>query len=183
MSNNQRAPTRKPTLIQRVCDYLETNPDDELTRSDIATKFGVAATAVDGELRPAVNAGRLIMARNDDDGLVWRLGGPKASAPHPFQAGERAAKSARLAKTRATLAIDLSQIKIEKGVVYQAPVKRSEQWNSLFGAMDIEDSFAMPLQGKHALARAAAQYKTENPGFRFSIRIMSAEECRIWRKA
>lgn len=183
MSNNQRASTRKPSLIQRVCEYLETNPDDELTRSDIATKFGIAPTAVDGELRAAVAAGRLINDRNDDDGLIWRLGGPKTNSPHPFQAGERAAKSARLTKTRATLAIDLSQIKIEKGIVYQPRVKRSAQWGALFSTMDIEDSFAMPMQGKQALARAAAEYKKDNPGFRFSIRIMSTEECRIWRKA
>jgi AraC-like DNA-binding protein len=182
MSNNNRAGTRKPSLIQRVCEYLEQNPEEELTRSDIAAKFGIAPTAVDGELRAAVNAGRLVQARNDDDGLVWRLGGPTANAPHPFADGQRAARSQRVARSRATLAIDLSTIKIEKGVVYRPRVKRTDQWKALFAQMELEDSFAMPMQGKQALARAAADYKKHNPGFRYSIRNTSADECRIWRK-
>lgn len=182
MSNITKA-ARKPSLIQRVCEYLESNPDDELTRSDIAKKFDIAPTAVDGELRPAVNAGRLLQNRNDDDGLVWRLGGPKASTPHPFQAGARAAKAARAAKMRATLAIDLSKITIEKGVIFQPSTRRLDQWTALFRRMEVEDSFAMPLHGKNALAKAATDYKKDNPGFSFSIRKISDDECRIWRKA
>lgn len=98
---------RGQSLLRLVCDYLQKNPEEELTRSDIATKFNVQSSIVDSELKAAVNAGRLAVERNEDDGLVWRLGGPKVSSPAPFAAGERAAKSARLAKMRATLAVDL----------------------------------------------------------------------------
>lgn len=116
---------------------------------------------------------------------MWRLGGPKVNSPAPFAAGERAAKAARRAKARATLAVDLSAIKIEKGVVYQPPASRASQWNALFEQMeDIEDSFAISLQAKHALAHAAAQYRKKFAGhFRFSIRNVSETHCRIWRKA
>lgn len=48
---------RRNTLAARVMDYLQANPDEELTRHDVATKFTLPAAAVDGLLADAINAG------------------------------------------------------------------------------------------------------------------------------
>jgi len=184
MSNSKRATTpRRTPLVQQVLAYLEQNPDEELTRTDIAAKFDVLPATIDTDLAPAVMGGRLQRERNEDDGIVWRLGSHKTKSP--FAPAQAAAKAARRARTQATLAIDLSSIRVEKGVVYQTPPKRSDQWTRLFNDMaDIDDSFAVPIAGRGALSHAAAAYRKEvNPSFRFAIKRVSDSEVRIWRKA
>lgn len=175
----------KDSLSRQVGDYLAANPEEELTRSDVSKKFGIAPTAVDTELRSALASGRIKQGRDDDDAVVYRYGGATTSTPAPFAAGERAAKMARQAKLRETRSVDLSSIKIEKGIPYSPPEKRGEQWKALFERMaDVDDSFEIPLVAKHALLHAANTYrKTYVPTFRYLVRNVSETHCRIWRKA
>lgn len=176
---------KKDSIARQVGDYLASNPDEELTRSDIAKKFGVAPTAVEAELRSAIATGRIRQARDEDEAVVYRFGGANTTAPGPFAAGERASKTARMAKLRETRAVDLSKVMIEKGVPYVPPLKRGDQWNSLFEQMvDLEDSFEIPLAAKHALLHAANTYrKTRSSTFRYIVRNVSETHCRIWRTA
>ena len=184
MQTLQQTP-RKHSLIQRLCEYLEKNPEEELTRGDIATTFRADTSAMDSLRRPAVNAGRLVQARNDDDGLVWQLGGPKARTPHPFAAGEQAARAAFKARRRAALAVDLGAISIEKNVPLFVRPSRRAGWNELFRQLaDIHDSFAVPNEAHSALAHAAQTYRKEcAPDFRYTIRKVSETQTRIWRIA
>jgi hypothetical protein len=184
MSGKRGTAPRKTPLAQLVLGYLEQNPDEELTRSDIAAKFDIAPTLVDTELAQAVMGGRLHRERNEDDGIVWTLGSAKARSKTPFGAAEFASKTARRVKMQATLAIDLAAIRIEKGLVYQPPARRSGLWNRLFEQMtEVGDSFAMPIAGRNALAKAAADYKQANTSFKFAIHRVSDTEVRIWRAA
>jgi len=180
----QERRSTRAAVARKVFAYLESHPEEQLTRSDIATKFGVAHTVVDDTLGPLVARGELERTRNDDDGLIWRYAGPPVQgSPHPFAAGARIAKATRAMKARETMQIDLTSIRIEKDVDYAPPERRGEQWKRLFDQMvDTGDSFAFPLEGKQALSRAASDYRKDNPSFRFSIRIVSKEQCRIWRK-
>lgn len=171
--------------MQKVVEFLEKNPEEELTRSDIATKFGVMASTVDGELKPAVASGRLVQSKDEDDALIWRIGGPKVTSPAPFAAAERAAKAAKRARRRAALAVDLKTIQVEKNVPLHEPERRMDLWNQLFRQMtDINDSFAVPADAHTALCHAAQAYRKEiAPDVRFTIRKINEDETRIWRVA
>ena len=74
---NAPAPRKRPlhlrpgSLVGRVLNWLEANPDEELTASDIAVKFGVLRMSVCGQLRGAVRAGWL--ERTSDRPSVFRL--------------------------------------------------------------------------------------------------------------
>lgn len=72
------APVYMPThgsLEERVVEWLRKNPDEELQRSDVASKFQVAQTAVAPALAWAVARGELAWMKPDDGVAgVYRLG-------------------------------------------------------------------------------------------------------------
>lgn len=70
------------TLADRVTAWFRANPDEELNRSDIATKFGVLQSAVSKELQWACLEGSIeyVPARTKGQG-VFRLTRPAVIAP------------------------------------------------------------------------------------------------------
>jgi len=177
------AGARSGSLAQKVCAYLEANPEEELTRSDIAAKFGCAVAAVDSALAPVVLAGRLARDKNEDDGIVWRF--PDPGRRSAFAASEHASRQQAKARRRAAMAVDLSTIQIRRGVPLFEQPKREEGWNNLFSQMtEPLDSFEIPIQAHAALAHAAAAFrKNHQPSWKFSIRKVSETHCGIWRLA
>ncbi len=82
-------PEERNTNIKNLYIMLQriTAKSKGVTQLDQPTQVKLAEAAKKSE------ANALRKARNDDDGLVWRLGGPATSSPVPFAAGERAAAS------------------------------------------------------------------------------------------
>lgn len=76
---------RAGSLPARVIEFFAANPEEELTRLDVAAKFDCQASAVDAGLEAAVNHGALVRRRGEDSTLVWCAGRlPKAvQAPKP----------------------------------------------------------------------------------------------------
>jgi hypothetical protein len=67
--------TPKPgSLAHRVLTFMVLNPDEELTRADIATKFDANHSTIDSLLALPVTRGVLKRGRNSDMDLVWSLG-------------------------------------------------------------------------------------------------------------
>lgn len=62
------------SIPYQVCRFLFANPDEELTRADIAVKFGVPGSAVDTALDYAVTMGMLNKGKNTDLDQVWMAG-------------------------------------------------------------------------------------------------------------
>ena len=65
----------EPDSIQyRILNFFHKNPDEELTRRDIAVKFDLPAVSVDETLLTARIYGAITTAKNEEAELVWRLG-------------------------------------------------------------------------------------------------------------
>lgn len=72
--------TSKPVTLKfdslafKLCRYFLDNPDEQLTRSDIAHKFSVPASSVDACTFSARQSGLLTAHANADLGKVWAAG-------------------------------------------------------------------------------------------------------------
>jgi len=62
------------SLPHRVLTFMVLNPEEELTRADIATKFDANHSTIDSLLSLPVTRGVLKRGRNSDMDLVWSLG-------------------------------------------------------------------------------------------------------------
>ena len=69
---------RPGSTVARVLTFFEQNPGEELTRSDVAVKFGLGLTSVSGTLASAVEAGMLTWQRNDAGRWVYCAAQPNA---------------------------------------------------------------------------------------------------------
>jgi len=170
------APPRD-SLAWRVCSYLTANPDEELMRGDVATKFGTEPASVDSELAPAVVAGFLARVTTEDSGVVWRLANRKAS-PAPFAHSPKAAR-----KALRPAPFNIGALKIESGIPLTEPVPRASQWDQLFGRMKRDDSVAFPIEARASVAHAKSKYRKRVASVEFAIRRVSDTHCRIWRTA
>lgn len=171
-------------LSWRVAAYVQANPSEVLTRGDIAAKFSVDASMVDTLLSPAVTAGFVKVEHGTPDGTVWRRPLRMRTAfPAPFTPSLAAAARASRASRRTGTRLDLSTIKIEKGVPIPDPVRRRQQWEDIFAKMTPGDSFVVPGFAHDALAHAKVEYQRRVPGVRFTLRRIDETETRVWRSA
>lgn len=60
------------STVAHVLAFFERNPGEELTRSDVCVKFGIAPTSVAGTLAAAVDAGLVCWERTDEGRWVYR---------------------------------------------------------------------------------------------------------------
>ena len=58
----------------KILSFFHKNPDEELTRRDIAVKFDLPAVSVAETLLTARIYGAITTAKNEEAELVWRLG-------------------------------------------------------------------------------------------------------------
>lgn len=168
----------KDSLAWRVCDYLRANPDEELLRGDIVTKFGADPSLIDSELQRATTAHLLERIHLADSGYVWRLKKQSRGAfPRPFASSVSAAKRA----VRAQRSFDISALVIEKDVPLIDPPKRKNYWEALFRRMEVGDSIQVPAESRQALSHAQQKYRKTAETVEFAIRKVSETHCRIWR--
>ncbi|MEO8153595.1 MAG: hypothetical protein ABI605_11035 [Rhizobacter sp.] len=75
---------RTGTLAEQMCEFFKDNADEELTRSDIALKFSVAASSIDNSLKNAIAAAVISTKNSEDMTRVW-VAGPNLPAPSSFK--------------------------------------------------------------------------------------------------
>lgn len=119
------------SLPHRVLTFMVLNPDEELTRSDIATKFDCTSSSVDAMLALPVTRGVLSRKRNSEMEVVWCLGDSRdflleaedAPSKLPARCMPRGEKPTVEQHTRASffpaaapVILTLGDIKVRKGV-------------------------------------------------------------------
>jgi len=137
------------SLPDRVLAFLEANPEEELTRKDIAVKFGLEASAsIDTLLQLAVVRDCLVRTRNSDGELVWSLGAIKAhrQAVAATATGTDGKDPLPVRQIVTSLrpqpvVVDPTAIKVRKGVKLQtAAEKQAEAFAKLFDSFAVGDS-------------------------------------------
>lgn len=174
----------KDHLMWRVVDYVNANPAEVLTRSDVATKFDADPSTIDSLLRLGVAAGMLKRDDGTADGTVWRHPGKKASAfPRPFTPSLTAATRAQRATRAAAHRLDFEAIEIESDIPVLEKGKTGGEWKALFDRMKPGDSFQLPTRSAAAAANAKLHYCRQVEGARFVLRKVSGSHTRVWRVA
>ncbi|WP_295986427.1 hypothetical protein [uncultured Variovorax sp.] len=154
------------SLPHRVINFMVMNPDEELTRSDIATKFDAPHSTIDSLLALPVARGVLKRGRNSDMELVWSLGdnpGVVLDQAKPEEgAGSLPARCYPSTRTResesyidrslpvakaspfpsaAPVILDLTGIKVRKGVrLMTKEEKRRAEFAEWFAQFEVGDS-------------------------------------------
>ena len=183
MSRNLQTSVRatpKDHLMWRVVDYLNANPTEVLTRSDIAAKFETSASTVDSLLGLAVAAGMIKREHDTPDGTIWRHVKSKSAVPRPFSPSFAAAKRAVKGSIQR---VDFAAIEVDRGVPIHEAALPSSQWKALFDRMEPGDSFQLPSRSAAALSHAKLKYCKLVDGARFTVRKISSTHTRIWRTA
>jgi len=173
------------SVAWKVIEFLTTNPEEELSKDDIAAKFDASANSVHTLLRPSVEAGLLKRTEVEDE-LVYRLGNGtplikpnKAGNPSLGKGGSLWPGEAP-SKRRHSMP-DLDSIQLEEGVDKPTPQLLSAKWNAKFDSMRPgKDSFRLPIEHKYAVGKAASNYKRDGHG-ELSIKQISETEIRVWR--
>lgn len=83
---------RPGSIAWRVIDFLTRNPDEELTRGDIATKFDCVGSSLDSLLSTAVRCGALKRIRNTHNELVWIVADATKLDLQAWEQGETAVR-------------------------------------------------------------------------------------------
>jgi hypothetical protein len=192
--------TYKPkagSIPERVCQFFLANPEEELTRQDMALKFEMLPSSCDQIFKLAVEAG-LLERKTGDDGVVWSAGTRLTTAaltneqtpppsttdkPKGFK-GWLAKKGHQSAEGR-TRAIDLPPpseliLLITKDVPLPSPKQRSDDYHPVWAAMNVNDSIAVaPAAAKRLVNWARGWAKPHKR--KFVVKAIDADTTRIWR--
>lgn len=152
------------SLPHRVLTFMLLNPDEELTRADIATKFDANHSTIDSLLALPVTRGVLKRGRNSDMDLVWSLGDctdfvldhSNAEEPRGTTLPARCFPSTRSAgsdddsvapmrtspfPTAPPVLLDLANIKVRKGVkLLTKEERRRDEFAEWFAKFEVGDS-------------------------------------------
>ena len=139
---------KQGSLPWRILTFLVLNPEEELTRRDIAVKFDVQASAIDTTLQIAVARQVMKRTRNSEAELVWSLGPSTdfvlqqaATGDEPIKLPSRCFPDARRAQAAPVTVLDLDSIKVRKGVRLLSPEeKRRQEFMDWFDQFDVGDS-------------------------------------------
>ena len=192
MTTGKTYTPQRGSIAWQVIEFFTTNPDEELTTSDLEAKFGKAAVQFHSLLAYAVEAGALVRRTNGDDELVYAIGTgsplvqPKP-ARHPSPRPDALLAGADMGKrTRnhtAPVAIDLDAIVLRSDV--PVPTKRTgkRDWTPLFTRMQVGQSCTLPLSVHGSLRSACTKAKRDGIGT-FQIQANDATEIlTLWRTA
>lgn len=173
---------KKHSLAAKVIEYLQANDDEELSRSDIAKKFSVQPTIVDGELAEAVRSRWLSKARSDD-GVVYRLVAIRNGTPLPFVANAEVTGAKRRVRRQAVAQFDPRTIEIEVNAPRTLIPKKSDLWDEVLRKLDsVDKSFVVPKMIKYSVAHAMQYFRRRvDTSVRFSIEKAGHEEIRVRR--
>lgn len=185
------------SLVEKVLEFFTSNPDEELTPTEIGIKFDRPAKNIHSLLTTAVARGALVRKEGDDGELVYCLGaGSPAITPNPNahpvlpKTGGAAlqefmgqtVKTPKARPTRQPLNLDLDALPIETSVpISQMGNNRhTMDWNRLFDRMQVGNSVVLPRSAHSRISKAKLDSKRAG-GPEFSIRLIDANSLRLWR--
>lgn len=171
----------------RVIRWLTDNPDEELTRADVASKFELALKSVQNTLADAVKLGALLYVQNEDLEWVYRLG--VRHAGNPFSAlasGIATALPVGAAEPTPEL---IERLVVDDNVPIKKPKTSAEsRWEPLFSKLKRQgQSIAVPAEWRISLARdagrrnRAAKNDKALPTFKVGNDHASGLHARVWR--
>ena len=172
------------TLPYSVCAFFRKNPNEELSRDDIAQKFDVERNAITAGLSRCFAANFLVEHGKRGDSTI--TAGSALAAWSPSTASLAPPPPPKTPRTYTPLPpVDFTKLKVERGLPVPAKKggKGSSRWGPLFEKLDKPDtSIALKAMYYSALAKAA-QDRTKTTGHKYVIRKLSDTEMRIWRTA
>jgi hypothetical protein len=192
------------SVAYKVIEYLTTNPDEELSSSEVGAKFDTSPKQVHSLLGTAVSEGVLVRAKDEDDEVVYRLGTPiDLIKPNPGAQPSLKASSANSrttvsgafpgwkapspAKARAKpepIDIDLDAVAVESDV--PIPTGRiagslvKDKLTGLLTRMEPGQSAKLPKR----LAASVGKARTElhkSTQREYAIRTVDEQSIRVWR--
>lgn len=166
-------------LPAKVITFFLANPDETLTRMDVAEKFSATASSVHTQLKPAVDSGALLRVQGDDGEYVY--------SPGPAMAAARVATKTERRPPRPPVYVDptdIDSLKPEKGV--PVPLSRVHggcKWDGIFAKL-IEPDTSVPLKFEWyvpLLAEATKRNKKGEGHPQYLVRKTSPTTARLWR--
>lgn len=165
------------TLGQKVLDFFKENPEEELTRADIADKFDVQAAKVASSLVHAVTRGPLERVRNHQGEDVWRL------RNGPFNPWPLRLNSGQSRRRKPPVEIDFSAIEFEDDVPLFERPSLVKQLVPVIERLQVKQCFKLPARARGVATAARAVHCKANPAARIEIRQISKLQIGIWRLA
>lgn len=166
-------------LPAKVITFFMANPDETLTRVDVAEKFSATANSVHSQLKPAVDSGALLRVRNDDGDYIYSPGPAIASAQITTRVERQAPRPPVYVDQH-----DIAALQPEKGV--PLPVTRMAggcKWDGLFDKLTEPDT-SLPVKPEwHSplLAEASKRNRKGEGHPQYLVRKTSPTTSRIWR--
>lgn len=168
------------SIAEQICTFFRDNADEELTRRDIADKFGCQPSGVDGILSGAIAAGLVATCNNEEMVRVWRAG------THPASQIESAVKAKRTGIKRTPLPpLDISQITVrtDTPMPQLQRAKGETRYDAIFEKLvAVGASVLLPRCYAPAVSKALQSYQ-KRTSRQFKVRAVDAEQCGIWRTA
>lgn len=183
---NHTLPTYVPragTLASLLCEFFRDNPDEELSRSDIASKFDVNATSIDNSIKAAIDAGVIATKNSEDMTRVW-VAGPSLPQPTNFKRwlakqGKKSAEG-RAAPPPMPDVLSLLQA-IAADVPLPEPAPKGAAYHAVWKAMEVKHSVPVDEHAAKRLAANAQAWGKANGGRKFLLRQLPDGTSRIWR--
>lgn len=189
MSDNNYTP-RAGSLPGKMTGFFAANPDEELMLDDIVEKFDVTRNNIHTLLKPAVDAGLLARAKNDDGEHIYTAGKNEPAdeaaqrfVPSPASVWGSPARRARQPRVLFDVsALKLDLIKVDDTMPIPAPMRRGKnKWGPLFAKLK-KPGQNMPIPAAiHCAVNSEANKRKKNKRGAYIVRRMSATESRIWR--
>lgn len=191
----QQYKARVGSMPARLLDFLKANPEEELTRADVAQKFDMPTTSVNACLEPAVNGGALVFERNADLDFVYRLpragekppGRKPATSPWPAVAAPAPAAAPAAPDVLADMArIDALSVDEDVPFVSQRTPGTSK-WEPLFKKLTrAGQSLRIPMEWKTPVAAESTKRNAKAKGVKDAplYRVgndPSSDHARLWR--
>ncbi len=166
-------------LPAKVITFFIANPEEQLTRVDVAEKFSATANSVHTQLKPAVDSGALLRVKGDDGEYVYSAG--------PALAAARIANASERRPPRPPVYVDptdIDSLKPEKGV--PVPLSRVHggcKWDGIFNKLTEADT-SVPLKFEWYVPLLAEALKRNKKGEghpQYLVRKTSPTTARLWR--
>lgn len=185
------------SLADRVCRWFATHPEEELTQSDIASKFDCNGPSVPALLTGALCAQLITRqrVRSDAEGMVSYTAytaGPNLAAWATAQqvtSAMAAPKPRRSAATAPAAAVELdpSLIKVDDGIPLPKRIgglTAGGRFDAVFQALQPGQSFEAPTPAaKRIYSNLGKWAKRYAPERKHSMRKVNDTHSRIWRTA
>lgn len=180
------------TLADRVCRWFLINPEEELTPSDLASKFEVTnKSSISALLASAVSHQLLERTKSREETVVLTVykAGPKLKECMGQAAGSVLSSAAALPMLGAAAPSPVSSMPAPDSLFIEADIPmpiyqrgRISRYVDTFSRMEVGHSFKCSTAVAKRMYEAASKWgKDKNR--KFSVRRLNDDESRIWRIA